>query len=452
MEQFEEIPIPEIEEKNGDRREKCGKRKLAVGIASACVVLFIVAGIVFAKVYYSEERALIKGILNLAEELDTRQQLWEAASGNLPDDPLGCIKMTTVFNVSSEELPVTLGVDTILLRDTAVRMMQTSTEVSIMNNKLIEMTVDGNEDTLTIALPVFFKQNLAFDTAYIDRQYNNSLLAEKFGRLEDMELSIELFPENPNEIWEKYYVSLMKGLQNIKTEGFKEIKVEKLESPLVINVQEKEGRQYQCSQYRVTIPYSESDRENTTGAMAVTSEGEMDDCISFFVAVDENDRIVQISLEEPVDIPVKYQEADIDVKLEGNICFLGEERSIDDIVVNMQLEIPLDMLPFNEDLLSSFGNEFINEEDVIELQAKAEIVYHENDSSVTTELNKLTVKVDRIGSFTVSGKIITEPLHETIEALEGDTIRIFEITEEQYQDLEAQFLQRIWRWLKALGR
>ncbi|MCM1156542.1 MAG: hypothetical protein NC314_08880 [Roseburia sp.] len=440
MEQLEEIPIPEIEEK---AHKKLGKWRLTAGVAAAALAIIIAAAIIFIKIYYSEERALIKGLLNLAEEMEMRQQLWEEASGNERDDPFGCVKMSTVLNVSSEELPVTLGVDTILLRDSAVRRTQALTEISIMNNKLLTVTLDGQEEDMMLAVPVFFRQNLAFDAAHIEEQYNDSLLAEKFGKIEGTELSINLFPKWPKKIWQEYYVNLMEKLRNAgnnkEAEGIEEIEIEKLETPLVINVPERDDKQYQCSQYRVTISYR---------------EGNAKDSLVFLTAVDENDRIVQISLEEPLTLSMKYKEDDIDVKVDGSVCFLGEARTIDDIVVDMQMEIPLLVPKFGETLLSAFGNELIDKtdkEDIIAIQAGAELIYDENDSSVTTDINRLTVTVDRIGGFKVSGKVITEPLREPIEALAGETIRIFEITEAQYQDLEKQFLQRIWRWLKAAG-
>lgn len=453
MERFEEIRIPEIEEK------KHGKRKAAAGIIIAGIVLFILIGFFWVKAYYAEERALIKGILNLAGEMEERQQLWEEASGNSFDDPFGTMKMTTVFNVSSEELPVTLGVDTILLRDADMRMMQASTAVSIMNNQLAELTIVGQDDTLTVSLPAFFRQNLVFDAERIDRQYNESILAEKFGRLENTELSIELFPEDLKKIWDKYYVNLMRGLKDIETDGIREIEIEKLETPLVLNVPEKDDRQYQCSQYRVSIPYHTAggnDRsmslKEEPGSVGAAEGTEKTDNVALLIAVDENDRIVQITPEESLSVTMSYKGNDINVNLTGNVCFLGEERSIDDIVVNMQLELPLEVPEFAEKLLSVFGNGTADEKDVIAIQAGAEVIYNENDSSVTTDLNKLTVKVDRIGSFKVTGTIVTEPLHEPIKVPEGEPIRIFEISEEQYQDLELQIMRRIGRWLKAIGR
>ena len=234
------------------------------------------------------------------------------------------------------------------------------------------------------------------------------------------------------------------------------VQLQNLELPLVLIVAELDDRQYQCSQYRISIPYHAIDEngrnENGIEGDTLIDSASSEDSMMLLIAVDENDRIVQIVTEEPIILSMEYKETDIDVKLTGSICFLGEEKSIDDVVVNMQVEMPLDALEINDNLLSVFGNKLVDEKDMIEIQAVAEITYDENDSSVTTNLNKLTAKVDRIGSFKVTGTIVTEPLHEEIEALEGETIRIFEITEAQYQDLELQFLLRIGHWLNAIDK
>ena len=140
-------------------------------------IVLIAAGFLVIRWYGSEERALVKGMLNLAEEVKERQALWETASGNAPEDPFGAMKMTTVFNVSSEELPVTLGVDTVFLRDAKARRLRADTEISVMNNKLAGVSLIGLDHTLIVTIPVFFRQNLELDTQRIDRQYNDSLFA-----------------------------------------------------------------------------------------------------------------------------------------------------------------------------------------------------------------------------------------------------------------------------------
>ena len=260
MEQFDEIRIPEIEEKSR-------KWKIAgiIGIAGGSVVLFAIIVILTIRLFSREESALLKGIRNLAEEAAARQELWEAAGGYTSADGFGNIKTTTVFNLSSDELPITLGIDTVLLQDAEERKLRTSTEFSVMNNKLAEMDIYGEEDTLVVALPDFWEQNLAFGTQRIDEQYNNSLLAEKFGKLEMQDISIELFPKKEYLSWQDSIAFWQAEIENFfhsnkRSDSDKEgndleeersrISIEKLEELIEISVPEK-GRQYQCSQYRL---------------------------------------------------------------------------------------------------------------------------------------------------------------------------------------------------------
>lgn len=454
MEHLGEIQIPEIEEK----KRWNPKWKIAAGILAGCIVVFAAAAIVFTKLYFTEERALLKALRNLSEEIQERQTLWEEASGNDWVDSLNQIKLTTVCNLSGEELPFTLGVDTILLRDADARRMKADTEFSIMNNKLAELNLYGEDRTLSVGLPGFFEQNLVFDTERIDIQYNASLLADKFGALENNAISINLFPKKRLLSWGRYLKNWQNGIY-----------MEKLEELIDINVPERENTKYRCSQYRLTISKdwindkaaeikaaAEAEIAEETGIAAgavmeneteITAEITQD--IVVIIAIEEkNDRIVRISLEEPIVVSAGTEEHKIEIETTGNICFLGEGRSIDDIVVSMESEIPLAALGLDEWLLMVFGNKD-GAEDKIEMQLRAELLYDENDTSVTVNLNKLTVSVDRIGTYKLTGEAVLAPLQEAIEPPAGETIRLFEITEEEYQDLKRQILQKVWRWMKA---
>jgi len=437
MEQLEEIQIPEIEEKKHWGR----KWKIAAGISAGCIVAFAVAAVIFAKYYFTEERELLKAFQNLSEEMQERWQLWEKASGNGPEDGLSRIKLTTIYNLSGEELPFTLGVDTILLRDADARRMKADTKFSVMNDELVEWNLYGEDRTLSMALPDFFEQNLVFDTERIDLQYNASLLAEKFGALEDRALSIDLFPEKKSLSWMQYLGNWQEG-----------ISMEKLEEPIDLNVPEKENRQYRCSQYRLTISKDWLDHGIEERMSAeIPGEGNIVEILRDIVVViaveEKNDRIVRISLEEPFILSVGKEEQRIEMETAGSLCFLGEDRSIDDIVVNMEMELPLAALGLDERLLAVFGKD--SAEDKIQIQLGTELLYDENDTSVTASLHKLTVSVDLLGTYKLTGETVLEPLRESIEPPVGENIRLFEMTEEEYQDLKQQIMRKIWRWLKA---
>lgn len=436
MEQFGEIQIPEIEEKKRWSR----KRKIAAGIFVGCIIMSIIAVFVFFRLYFTEERAFLRAFRKLAEEMRERQELWEEATGNGPEDSLDQIRLTTICNLSGEELPFTLGVDTILIRDADAREMRSETKFSVMNNQLAELEIYGEDNTLIVTLPDFFEQNFIFDAERIDLQYNESLFAEIFGVLEDCEISVNLFRDKEPIQWMKYLADWQE-----------EIDLEKLENLIDISVPEKDDRKYRCSQYRLTIPKDWINRlmtdcmeisGNWAAEKGMTVESTQD--LVIVIAIEEKtDRIVRILMEEPIALSFGNAENKIEMEAGGSICFLGEGRSIDDIVVSMQAEMPFEI---NERLKAVFG---YDTEDKIEIQMSAEALYHENDTSVTADLHKLTVSVDRIGEFKLTGEAVLEPLREEIETPTGENIRLFEMTEEEYRDLKEQLLKKIWRWMKA---
>lgn len=429
MEQLGEIQIPDIEEKKHWNR----KWKIAAGIFVGCIVLFAMAAIVFAKYYFTEERALLKAFRNLAGEIQEWQELWEEASGNKPEGDLNRIKLTTIYNLSGDDLPFTLGVDTILLRDADAREMKAGTEFSIMNNKLVEWNIYGEDETLYMSLPDFFEQNLVFDTKQIDVQYNASLFAEKFGAWEDYALSIDLFPVKKPMAWMQYLENWQEG-----------ISMEKLETLIDINVLEKDNKQYRCSQYRLTISKDWINDRIPEDAPVL----EIAQDIVVVIAVDEkNDRIVRILLEEPFSLSIETEERKIEMKTTGSVSFLGEDRSIDDIVVSMESELPLAVLGLDEQFLAVFGKD--GSKDKIRMQMNTELLFDENDTSVTANLHKLTVSVDLFGTYKLTGETVLEPLREAIEPPAGENIRLFEMTEEQYRDLRRQVMQKIGHWMKA---
>ena len=409
MEQQDEILIPEIENKPNK------KWKLAVGIAAVCIVavaaVVVVAVVtVFAKVYFSENRALVKGLQNLAAELQERQELTE-------QHKTGAVNAETSFNVSMEDLPVTLGIDTQILRDVEARKLRTSTEVSVMNMNLGKMEIYGEDETLAVAVPTIWEQNFVFDTKQIDKQYNDSLLAEKWGRIEELpEISLDLFAEEEPLPWQELVTHCLEIL--------KDLEIERIEEKIAVNIPEKDNKQYQCSQYRVVMPVTE--------IMGIKWDISDENMILLF-SIDENDRIVQISLEEPLLLS--------EGELTGSISFVGEGRSIDDIIVNMQIGGKADMSGLDESLLSELGG--INLEQTVEIEMNAESVFDENDTNVIINLDKLTVSVTELGAVKMRGSITLEPLGEEIEPLAGESIRIFEITEEEYDALVWQMTKKL---------
>ena len=173
-------------------------------------------------------------------------------------------------------------------------------------------------------------------------------------------------------------------------------------------------------------------------------------------ALDKRDRIIQIALDEPLAYTIEFEGTQLEgvqflAKAGGSICFLGEGRSIDDITVSMDMSMIQTKQAEEDSLFSTFGK-FLNLEDTLyEIQSDIHMLYNENDTCVTTHINQLTASFGNAGNYKVTGEISLEPLQEKIESLEGETLQVFEITEEEYEDLEDQLRKTIKKWLRALS-
>lgn len=442
MQQFDEIRIPEIEEKTGQ------KWKLAAGIAAGCIIIAAVSLFFLIRFFHSEEKALYRGLKNLADEIVERQALWEEETGMTLAEGPGAVAVDTVLNFSGEELPFTLGIDSQMQRDPDAKKLYACTQLSVMNNDLAEIAVYGEGETIIVSLPDFFRQNLEFETERIDRQYNNSLLAEKFGRIEGEEISFELFPDQTSSWQERTGITrniidgLLQSGKKSEEPELEAIVIEEEEEPVKIRIPEKEEQEYECIRYHVTIP------KDTIAAFAPETGVEISEDVVLLIAVEEDtERIIQISLEEAVPVIGLIEGSDEPVWLEGTICFLGEARSIDDIVLELECRISLKELLKVEGVLSYFDR--IHPIDIgdVQLRLKAELCYEEEDVCTTIQPCSLTVKAGSLGEYKIAGKMSVEPLRKEIRPPEGDTIRIFEITEGEYKDLERQIWKKMQKWV-----
>lgn len=453
MEQWQEIRIPEIPKQPNKSRKTAVSGTVASVIA---VSLMLLAAITFwfLKIYRSDERKLLNGFRNLVQEVEERQMLWEQAESDTSARSHN-FKAETSFNLSGERLPVTLGVDTIILRDAEAHKLRSITDVSVMNRKILETELYGEDELLMLALPDIFRQNLAFDTKRIDRQYNDSLLAEKFGRIEKGELSIELFPKEREQTWgaSQDWENFLSNMKEKISSGEDSVRIhmEKLDESVVIEIPDTVNRQYQCSQYRMIYPKEMLGSVETNGIKITIQED-----LVLLTALDKRDRIIQIALDEPLAYTIEFEGTQLEgvqflAKAGGSICFLGEGRSIDDITVSMDMSMIQTKQAEEDSLFSTFGK-FLNLEDTLyEIQSDIHMLYNENDTCVTTHINQLTASFGNAGNYKVTGEISLEPLQEKIESLEGETLQVFEITEEEYEDLEDQLRKTIKKWLRALS-
>ncbi|MDE5867007.1 MAG: hypothetical protein K2H31_10475, partial [Lachnospiraceae bacterium] len=109
------------------------------------------------------------------------------------------------------------------------------------------------------------------------------------------------------------------------------------------------------------------------------------------------------------------------------------------IYVSMDIDYTLDM------------TDWYSGEEKFLIQFDSQIGYDENDTCVTIDIDKLEISNDTIGTLKMTGKIDMEPLKEKIQPLDGETIQLFRITEEEYEDLENQLNETIMKWMNILS-
>lgn len=454
MEQNEtnfEIQIPEIAEKQNRKKTWF----MAAGILAACFVVVAIIIVVVVKIYNTDERKLLKGFANLAEEAGEWNTVWKDETGNNLSHYMDNGKLTASFNLSAEELPVTIGIDVEGMRDIDAKRLQSFMILSVSNVDLTEITVYGDEKQMIVSTPDFWRQNLAFQTSHIEEQYNNSIWADEFGKIDEEEITIDWFAETQEQGIQIDYEKLIEEWKAFKESG---LTIEKLDKTLEIDVQSRNNTVYQCSQYRIIIPQEivESIVElgNTTTEDVYGTEQEIvieeiASDIVLLVAMDKHNQIVQLQFEEPVLLSTG---ADEKIEFSGYVMFLGKERSIDDTLVRFKWNIPMGALITDEETKETWEEYGVSEEYLpdVDVVADMNIIFDENDINVTMDLNELTMAVDTLGTYKMTGRIIAEPLQETIKPLEGETIQLFKMTEEEYEDLQNQLIDNLDKWSAAL--
>lgn len=439
---YNQIYIPQMEEKPHKNT------KIVVAVILGCIAVFAamaVAGVMVVRAYNSDERKFMKGFMNLADEINERKQLWETATGESLADGSGSMQTEMTFNLSGDELPFTIGLDMSVLKDNSARKIRSDAELSVMNNALIGYTIYGDDKRIMLSVPEIWRQNFEFSPNHIERQYNESLLAEEFGTIDSEEISIDFFAENEDDLsedvfkeWLEEILDFSQNMRNSTTGSVEGITIEKPDGTVSVSFPEKDDKEYECREYRMVISKewieSTQDTEvtvNTTGTevnVAVSSD------LVLLIDMDKNNRIIRISSEKPVQFMVESDEFSGIAGYSMSVGFLGEKRSIDDIYVSIGIDYTLDLTDWD------YGEEkFLIEFD-------AQIEYDEDDTCVTTDINKLELSNDTIGTIKMTGKIDMQPLKEKIRPLEGETIQLFRITEEEYEDLEDQLYDTIMKW------
>ncbi|MCM1049019.1 MAG: hypothetical protein NC433_11420 [Clostridiales bacterium] len=433
MEQYGEIRIPEIEEKHNRNK------KTVIAAIIGCIVsaiVYITAGALIVKaynVYNSDEAVLYRSLSNLVKEISEQQKLLVEAGVASGAGGAGASKTEISLNLSGDELPFTIGIDETNLRDGSAHKLQSEMELSIMNYTFMECDIYGDDERIVVSLPDIFEQNLEFSPKNVDKQYNKSLFAEMYGTIDETGLSFDMFAEQESDL--------------ISVEKFKELwEAEKPEESIQISKVKSTDKQSGYSTYRIVIPkewimFMESEIRDSVMEKNGVTDFYITNDIALLIDIEKNKRITMISLEEPMQYSVEYEGYVGIAKLDGSVSFLGENRSVDDMELNIETQMLLSML--DSDGESYVWEDILPEEEQVNIGITLKYDYNENDGSVTYDLDNILISMEELGDIKLTGEINVEPLDEKITQPKGKTIKIFEITEEEYEDLEEQLIDSL---------
>lgn len=453
-----EILIPIIEEQPKKNWKK------AAGILTVCfLVVLCISGIIYI-VYNTPERRVMQGFGHLAKEIEELrsesnglQSESDVLQGENDGLQSGGLQVSTKFNVSGDGLPNTIGVDTILLMESEGQSIQeenvqrenaqaenvqkediynrykisADSKLSVMNNELaaVSLYIDEQEGLIQAALPDFWDGHLELTQDNLDSQYNQSVIADHWGTVPENGISLHLLT--------KQFIS-QQFLEGMTVEEIGEMTVSEMGDrtaeeigDVVVGAMQGKPGQYKCRQYRVWFPEP-----------GITAE----------IALDRKNYIREIVLPEPWKIMEVESDMGTSVLPEmiyvesAHARLLGERRSIDDIGVSIDMRTESEKWNWLTVTSSKKGLLQVG----LRLEGKITCEGNKgNDTAVSFELSKLTISVDGLGEYRVTGTVNAGGLTEQLQPLTGEAVAITELPEETYLEIEENIRKEIEKWQKT---
>lgn len=466
-------------------KKKSGGKTILIAILCFIFMILVAGGVVFYTFYSSPERKVMKGLKNLAQEMESYN--------NPLVDKLGIEEIMKMMNeegahtksqidVSTEvedflDTTVTIGVDTDSYKNMRTKEMSSFVSLSVMNYKLLNLLLYVDEDVVCFSSPELFMKDMYFETEDVVSQYNRSVWAEDyFGESEAEDFSIDLFETNS-------YVSGEELFEELKQD------ITELVEGLTID-QVKKGV------YRITLPRRETenlvqDYLDEIDVSAAADEYFPQDydhivCSDICILMEMDDRykIKSMWLEEPVSL------LDREILAEGELLFAGEEKGTDKIQSKLTLtglsdekvEIVMQYVPsqhgktyeseFNMkvnvddfmtkvDYLAEFDADeddfkldfsLKNSEDNFDISAEGSFEDIARGEGFKLQLDKCNITVgeeDEEQSVRITGKIAVEPLQGEIEDAPEPKTNFFELTDDEIYDILEQTLDKLlgYEWL-----
>lgn len=321
---------------------KDNKKKTLIIVLCVCAVILAAVAGGWVHHIHSPAYRVQKGLFNLAREIEEMQNPLTQKAGvrkirqMMAQEGFSAdTKLNVTFDTGSDFLgELTLGVDTECDKDMERKEMASSTTLSMMNYEFGHVELYGDNENFCFSLPELLLEDMYIENEYVLNQYNNSFWGEMFGEVEEngvlaergqyLDYSIDLF----NDKWifadedgvvsaflEKYASEIEECRRHMTIERAGTDLYRVSFDPLYFN-------ELVLEVLHDYLSYNMAGREQVLGMVSDFDIIANED-ISFLFAINRENRIESIRIEEPLSL------CQGDLQISGDVYFLGTDRSIE---------------------------------------------------------------------------------------------------------------------------
>lgn len=460
---------------NPTGKKKGSAAKIIIGVACAVVAVIVIGIGAMAYFRSTPKYKISKGFYNLGREISEVENplLQKIGLGDLMtmmQEEGSHVESSLDF---STEFPfigtATFGIDTDFYKDMQAKELNSDTSLSMMNYDFAHVNIYANEDVFCFSIPELFMEDMYIDNENVVSQFNNSILGES-GYAEDVEdFSIDLFGDGEK----KTALDVFRDISEVQEQFEEDLKA--CRDAMTI---EKAGK----GVYRVVFPAKETDRLIRNYVETYSSVYGMGEDLEIFTEydkvilsdvsllfeIDGNNRIESIVLEEPVKM------LDGSASAEGELFFMGEERSIDLIQGKLSVDVEgrgtreaigqMQLTPSKEDYQLNVDMKLVEGKETLDkikfavncdaVKDRFDITYsQQNDDndlevvfegsfddivqgeSLELDLEKVEITVNGEESYRITGDITIEPLRDKVKATVKPKTAFFEMSWSDWEDI-----------------
>ncbi|MDE7246665.1 MAG: hypothetical protein K2N43_02125, partial [Lachnospiraceae bacterium] len=309
------------------------KKKVLIIVLCVCAgILVMILGGWFHHIHSPAYRVQ-RGLLNLAREIEEMKNPIVEKAG------MGAVmqmmaeegfsadsRLNVTFDTGSYYLgELTLGMDTECEKDVRGKEMSASTTLSMMNYEFGHVEFYGDKENLCFSCPEFLLEDMYIENENVLEQYNQSMWSMMFGEAEGDDFSIDLFGDKWLFADEEGVVgAFLREYASEIEECRRHMRIERAGNDLYrVSFNKLYFNELVRQVLYDYVDFSVMGREEAMGILSYFDVISNDKDISFLFEINSANRIESIRIEEPLSL------CKGDMKLSGDVYFLGVEHSID---------------------------------------------------------------------------------------------------------------------------